>query len=233
MSHNYYLIHNHQLMTPLNAILADTQELFMDGFERMLEEIDYPKVKVVGRAISATDLLDSLEESDVDIVFMELNFTDQDALGLITEIKKLHKKLRLCVVTGYVDHKFVKQAFQNGADGYYSKFNDSAELVECVNELVIGNTFLASGLQITPQKNSNPLNNPHPFEDRFLLKKKLTRREQEILALITKAKNNKEIAEQLYISDQTVGVHRKNIMRKLGVRNTVNLIKFAIDHQLV
>ncbi len=220
-------------MTPLNALIADTQELFMDGFERMLEEMDYPKVKVVGRAISATDMLDFLDENDVDIIFMELNFTDQDALSLIPQIKANHKELRLCVVSSYVDHKFVKQAFQNGADGYYSKYNDSGELVECVNELIIGNTFLAAGLQITPQKNGVKLASAHPFEDRFLLKKKLTRREQEILALITKAKNNKEIAEQLYISDQTVGVHRKNIMRKLGVRNTVNLIKFAIDHQLV
>ena len=67
----------------------------------------------------------------------------------------------------------------------------------------------------------------------FYCEKKLTRREQEVLELIAKAMNNKEIADQLYISDQTVGVHRKNIMRKLGVRNTVNLIKFAIDHQLV
>jgi len=96
-----------------------------------------------------------------------------------------------------------------------------------------GNTFLATGLEITPKKNGMSSTAPQPFEDRFLLRKKLTKREQEVLELITKALNNKEIASQLYISDQTVGVHRKNIMRKLGVRNTVNLIKFAIDHQLV
>ena len=66
-----------------------------------------------------------------------------------------------------------------------------------------------------------------------MIKRKLTSREQEVLALITQAKNNKEIADELYISDQTVGVHRKNIMRKLGVRNTVNLVKFALENQLV
>ena len=97
----------------------------------------------------------------------------------------------------------------------------------------MGNTFLASGLNITPKKNGVRKVEENNFEDRFLLKKKLTKREQEVLELITKALNNKEIGERLYISDQTVGVHRKNIMRKLNVRNTVNLIKFAIDHQLV
>jgi DNA-binding NarL/FixJ family response regulator len=220
-------------MTPINALLADAHELFMEGFERVLEEIDYPKVKVLGKVTSGTELIDFIEANDVDLIFMELNLLDQDALTMIGEIKSTHKNLRICVVSEYSDHKFVKQAFQNGADGYYSKFNDSGELIECVNEIVIGNRFLAAGLQITPTKNGKKSDSKHPFEDRFLLKKKLTRREQEVLALITKALNNKEIADTLYISDQTVGVHRKNIMRKLGVRNTVNLIKFAIDHQLV
>ncbi|MEZ5048800.1 MAG: response regulator transcription factor [Saprospiraceae bacterium] len=71
------------------------------------------------------------------------------------------------------------------------------------------------------------------YEDKFQLRQKLTRREKEILSLITQAKSNKEIAKELFISYQTVGVHRKNIMRKLGVRSTVNLIRYAIDHDLV
>jgi DNA-binding NarL/FixJ family response regulator len=71
------------------------------------------------------------------------------------------------------------------------------------------------------------------IEDRFLLKQKLTNREKEILRLIVQFKNNKTIAQELFISDQTVSAHRKSIMKKLGVNNTVNLIKFSIDHQLV
>lgn len=220
-------------MSSINTILADAHDLFMDGFERIIEDLDYPSVKVVGKASSAGALKELMERLDADLVFMELNFTDEDGLSLIPTLKKNFPNTRLCVLSGYVDHKFVKEAFQGGADGYYSKYNDLGELTECVNEIMLGNTFLASGLQITPKINGNRVTDSQPFEDRFLLRKKLTRREQEVLSLITKAMNNKEIAEQLYISDQTVGVHRKNIMRKLGVRNTVNLIKFAIDHQLV
>lgn len=221
-------------MIPINTVLADAHELFMDGFERLIEEIDYPKVKIVGRASTAKGLKDLLLDEPTDLVFMDLNFTDTDGLNLVTELRSSFPELRICILSGYTDHKFVKEAFQNGADGYYSKYNDFGELTECVNELILGNTFLASGLQITPKKNGSrsKISGNH-FEDRFLLRKKLTKREQEVLELITKALNNKEIADKLYISDQTVGVHRKNIMRKLGVRNTVNLIKFAIDHQLV
>ncbi len=220
-------------MNPINTVLADAHELFMDGFERIIEDIDYPQLKIVGRASSARSLKDLLYEVPADLLFMELNFYDEDGLSLIPFIKAEFRDLRICILTGYTDHKFVKEAFQSGADGFYSKYNDLGELTECVNEIIIGNTFLATGLEITPSKNGVSKSRSQPFEDRFLLRKKLTKREQEVLELITKALNNKEIASQLYISDQTVGVHRKNIMRKLGVRNTVNLIKFAIDHQLV
>lgn len=220
-------------MNPINTVLADAHELFMDGFEKIIEDIDYPDLKIVGRASSARSLKDLLYEVPADLLFMELNFYDEDGLSLIPFIKSEFHQLRICILSGYTDHKFVKEAFQNGADGFYSKYNDLGELTECVNEIIIGNTFLATGLEITPSKNGISKSKSQPFEDRFLLRKKLTKREQEVLELITKALNNKEIASQLYISDQTVGVHRKNIMRKLGVRNTVNLIKFAIDHQLV
>ncbi len=220
-------------MDIINTVLADAHELFMDGFERIIEDIDYPKLKVIGRASSAKALSELLYTVEADLLFMELNFSDEDGLSLIPKLKEEFADLRVCVLSGYTDHKFVKEAFQKGADGFYSKYNDLGELSECVNEIIIGNTFLATGLEITPRKNGSLNSDIQPFEDRFLLRKKLTKREQEVLELITKALNNKEIASQLYISDQTVGVHRKNIMRKLGVRNTVNLIKFAIDHQLV
>jgi len=185
-------------MSPIKVILADAHELFMDGFERIIEDLDYPQVRIIGRATTADGLRETMSKVEADIVFMELNINDE-VFALIPELQR----------------------------------EFPGELTECVNEIMIGNRFLATGLQITPSKNGDTGSQAQPFEDRFLLRKKLTRREQEVLELIAKAMNNKEIADQLYISDQTVGVHRKNIMRKLGVRNTVNLIKFAIDHQLV
>ena len=220
-------------MNRIKTILADAHLLFIEGFQRVLAETASPQMEVVATAGSASALKEVLYSTAADLLFMELNFYDEDGLSIIPTIKNEYPDLRICVLSGYTDHKFVKEAFQKGADGYYSKYNDHAEVAECAKEIMSGNTFLATGLEITPRKNGTSSSSAQPFEDRFLLRKKLTKREQEVLELITKALNNKEIASQLYISDQTVGVHRKNIMRKLGVRNTVNLIKFAIDHQLV
>lgn len=100
-----------------------------------------------------------------------------------------------------------------------------------------GRTYLAEGLRLAPeydkQKKSSQREKRKIFEDRYLLKQKLTKREKEILTMIVQYKNNKTIAEELFISDQTVSAHRKRIMKKFGINNTVKLIKFSLDHQLV
>ena len=93
-----------------------------------------------------------------------------------------------------------------------------------------GETYLSDGLKVFPKDLGT--NGDSRYEDDFQLRHNLTKRELEILQLISQAKSNKEIADDLFISDQTVGVHRKNIMRKLSVSSTAGLIKFAMDHDL-
>ena len=223
-------------MNQLNAIIADNQKLFVSGFKHILSSISTPEVqvKIVSAVETSAGLFEKLQVYPVDIIFLELSLTDDDVFSIIPKLKEQYPNTRVCVLTIYTEQKFVKSAFQVGADGFYSKLNDMSELANCINSIMIGNRFLSDGLYITPPPRAKQIDvKKHGLDDRFLMRQKLTRREQEILNLITKALNNKEIAEQLYISDQTVGVHRKNIMRKLGVRNTVNLIKFALDYQLV
>jgi DNA-binding NarL/FixJ family response regulator len=220
-------------MTSLKVVLADAHKLFLEGFKEILINQGEHRLEILGAVSSTVDLMSMLRNMSPDLLMMELNLSDDNGFSVLPNIKKEFPDLKICIVSGYTDHKFVKEAFTKGADGYYSKYNDQDEIEDCITDVMGGRRFLASGLHITPQKNS-PTNGLYKnrLEDKFLLQRKLTKREYEVLELITRAMNNKEIAEKLYISDQTVGVHRKNIMRKLGVRNTVNLIKFAIDNQL-
>jgi len=223
-------------MEMIRAIIADNQKMFITGLRSVLKNYTNPKVEIVAVAQNAASLKELLEIHNVDIVILELNLPDVDGLELIPEIRANNKDLNICVLSNYSQTKFVKQAFQSGADGYISKSNDFDDFFKGLEEIIEGNTFLGEGLRITPANNFGGIKldrKPSTYEDRFLIKQKLTTREHEVLELITQAKNNKEIAKELYISDQTVGVHRKNIMRKLGVRNTINLIKFAMEHQLV
>ncbi len=216
-------------------VIADVERLFTEGITCIINRHPELNISIAGLARSAEDIFELVENQSVDIIFMELNLPDENGLSVIPRLRKQFPDLKICVMSSYTDFKFVKEALQNGADGYYSKLNSSDELSQCVLDLLEGKTFISKGLHITPppRRLQNGNNGGHKIEDRFLIRQKLTKREHEVLGLIAKAMNNKEIAGELYISDQTVGVHRKNIMRKLGVRNTVNLIKFALDHQLV
>jgi len=224
-------------MKPITTIIADSQILFAEGLENVLSNLTGHRVIVIEKVQSAKQLFEKLRLYQADLVFLDINFQDMDGMEIITHLKNEFEATKVCVVSSYTDSKFVKAAFLSGTDGFYSKFNDSEELNQCISEIMIGNTFLSEGLFITPpQKNAanGALNGKrNHMQDRFLLQQKLTKREQEVLSLITQALNNKEIAKELFISHQTVGVHRKNIMRKLGVKNTVNLIRFALDNQLI
>ena len=98
-----------------------------------------------------------------------------------------------------------------------------------------GKTFMSEGLQMTPSINQvkSKKNSTNAFVDNFQLVEKLTKREMQILQQIAQAKSNVQIGKELFISDQTVAVHRKNIMRKLSLNSTNELIKFSYDNGLV
>lgn len=225
-------------MTSIKTLIVDKQLMFVEGLRLLLEKVKSPSIKIVDVVTTTSEIEDVLSKQDIDLVLIDLNLPDEDGLQIIPALRESYSDLRICVLTSYRDSKFVKASFQHGADGYLVKSNSIVELLNGVVEIMKGNTFLGEGLRITPSRRRVQAGHSTDkmrsnYEDRFVIRQKLTRREQEILQLITQAKNNKEIAEELYISDQTVGVHRKNIMRKLGVRNTVNLIKFAMEYQLV
>lgn len=221
-------------MLAIKTVIADKQTMFVESLINILNDGDTDVLNVVKVLDNVSDLIAEVEELNPELVIMDLNLSDEDGLSAIPRLRTISKDMKICVLTSYGDYKFVKEAMVSGADGYILKSNSISDFKNCLDSVFNNDTFIAPGLHITPPKRRVELNpDKSIYEDRFMIKRKLTAREKEVLALITQAKNNKEIASELFISDQTVGVHRKNIMRKLGVRNTVNLVKFALENQLV
>lgn len=222
-------------MSAVYSVIVDVQSIFRAGLKAFFATNDTIEIDVRGEEDSAEGLLLFLHKNlNTELVIMDLNLPETDGLDLIPLIRKQFRGVKILVMTSYSDYKFVGQALKNGADGYILKSNEPEHLIEAITEIMNNRTYIAPGLHITPPNGKRLSNGKKSiYEDRFVIKQKLTKREQEVLELITEAKNNKEIAKELYISDQTVGVHRKNIMRKLGVKNTINLIKFAFENQLV
>jgi DNA-binding NarL/FixJ family response regulator len=227
------------IMNDLKVVFIDKHLMFVQGISAIIERIKFPSIKVEGVYCQAEQFNREFSEAvSLDVVIMDLNVEDINGIEFITTFKKQYPSVRLVVLSSYSDYKLVKDAMKNGADGYILKNSDYTELESCLLEVMKGETYLGVGVHLTPpaasfKHNFKVVDNKSSFEDRFQLRQKLTKREAEILRLITQAKSNDEIGSQLYISDQTVGVHKKNIMRKLGARSTMNLIKYALENELV
>ena len=215
----------------IRVIIADDHMLFLDGLKRVLEESTAFNFDIVGTATSGLEVIRLVKMNKPHIVFLDLNMPGKDGLAVLEEIKTWNKEIKVIVVTMYDKGKIVKSAIKTGCKGYVLKMYGKNELFTAVEAVLSGETYIGKGIEFTSQ--GIPKKQDVRFDDSFIRKHKLTKRELEILRLISQALSNKQIGKQLFISDQTVSVHRKNIMRKLGVSNTAGLIKVAYDNSLI
>jgi len=219
-------------MNPVNVIIADNQPIFVEGLKSVLtgNGTGHQAIQVEACFYSGSEIVNYLKLKQTGLLILDISMPDLDGLKAISEVKQFSPNLHILILTGYDDPKLVKAAFKSGADGYLLKSSDTNEIFHAIGEIVEGNTYIGKGLALMESK---PVRQEAFFEGKFAQKHGLTKREMEILRHIGLAMNNKNIANKLYISDQTVSVHRKNIMRKLGVNSTNTLIKIAYDNNLV
>ncbi|MCY7329312.1 MAG: response regulator transcription factor [Saprospiraceae bacterium] len=216
----------------LNVLLADVHPIFVEGLQTVLSSAHGKfRYHINGVARTGKQVTDLLREMPTDLLLMELNLPDAEGIEILPTLKKSFGNTRVVVMTVQDDPRLVKAAFRAGADGYLLKSGATEELFQAIEQVVAGHTFTGSGVLLLEQ-NQSAKNNNHP-DKTFAHRHGLTRREIEIMRYIGQALNNKDIASRLFISDQTVSVHRKNIMRKLRVNNTATLIKIAFENNLV
>lgn len=223
-------------MQEVKTILADNQAIFVEGLKCVLAGNANWKFDIVGIAYDGESLISQIKAKDVDLLILDLNMPGKDGLQVIEYVRTANLDVKILTLSMYNNPKIVKSVMKLGADGYVLKENKIQEVFEAVEEVMAGNVYYGDGVSLTKATtHKSSLNGNHTYvvDDQFIRKYSLTKREIEILQLITQALSNKEIAKELYISDQTVSVHRKNIMRKLGVSNTAGLIKVAYDNSLV
>ena len=217
---------------PITLLIADDHRLYVESLVIALEHQTTIPVKILATVNNGDELLQNLHSHSPDLILLDLNMPVMNGLEVIPVIRSEYPDLKIMVVTKYSDPKFVKECLQtHGISGYVLKTSSLAELLDGIYQVNRGQSYLSRGLQIYP-KEAYDGDEPNLFDETFLAKYNLTRRELEILGLIAHAKSNAEIADGLFISPQTVGAHRKNIMRKLNISSTAGLVRFAIENQL-
>lgn len=199
----------------IRIAIADDHTLFAKGLAGLLEEQDDFDVQKIFP--NGQELVDYLKTASVDVVLTDLNMPILDGFGVIEKLKKKKLGPKVVVLSMYDDEKMYKKCVKKGADAFLLKDSDPDEVVFTIHEVLEGRHVLNFD-RVLKQAN------PSSFYDAFREKYKLSKRESEIIHLIKEGNMNKEIAELLSLSIQTVETHRKNIHQKLQVSSRIELI---------
>ncbi len=202
----------------ITVLLADDHSLVRRGFRRILE--DDEAMKVVGEASNGVEAIRLAYELKPKVVVMDLSMPELDGVQATKEIVKHLPGTQVLVLSMHADDNYVRNALDAGAMGYLLKSAIDVDLVGAIRAVSEGKRFIGAGLRYVAQERGDELN-------------KLTAREKQVLQLIAQGKSNKEIALLLELSVNTVSVHRANLMEKMNIHRTAELVLFAIRKGLV
>jgi DNA-binding NarL/FixJ family response regulator len=211
---------------PFSILLADDHTMFRRGVRRIIQSIR--GTEVVGEASDGFELLELVKKTSPRLVIVDISMPNLRGLEATRELKIINPAVKVLILTMHKDKEYLYHAFSAGADGYLLKEDADSELISAIETMRKGGTYISPLL--SPQLADLVIEKSRPgAEHRASPSNVLSIREQEILKLIAEGKSSKEMAGLLFISIRTVQHHRANIMRKLKIKKTADLVKYAIQ----
>lgn len=210
----------------IKLLLTDDHVIVRDGLKTLLK--NETNISVTAEASNGQEALNILREHVIDVIILDINMPGLDGLKTSAIINEKYPDVKIIALTMYQEMNMVETMFKNGSKAYLMKSCSREELINAINGVMGGKEYLdealrtdfASYLNKPPQKNSKTGTS-------------VSKREKEVLQLISEEMTTSEIAKQLFISVTTVETHRKNMLKKLGVRNTAGLMRYAFENSLV
>lgn len=212
----------------IKLFLVDDHKVVLRGLELLFNE--YENIQVVGYSQNTTDAISSYKTKNPDVIVTDLSIGSESGLDLIKTIRQKDKKIKIVVLSMHTEKNKILDTIQLGANAYVSKDANEDELVEAIQQVYKGNSFLSG---IISNILTNSLFESSVSKAKDIDASTITKREKEILKLITEGKSNKMVANELNISEKTVSAHRYNLMKKLNAKNAASLVKKAIELNLI
>lgn len=205
----------------ITIYIVEDHGLIIEGIVSLLDR--YPEMKICGYSNTAAGCIEFFKFNSADVVLMDINLPDMSGIDLCKQIKETNPGIMVLGLSTYNQGVYINKMIENGASGYLLKNAERSEIIRALQEVSKGRNYLS--IEASKSLRSDRIRNQQlPV---------LTRREKEILLLITEGYTNQEISLRLFISVDTVDSHRKNVYSKLGVRNTAQLVKYAIRNNLI
>lgn len=210
----------------IKVAITDDHFLIINGIKDLLSTID--GVSFAGGYLSAEATREGLQNTPADVLLLDINLPDGDGIHLCKELLKAHPDLKVVALTTYNQNVLVKNMMRSGAMGYLIKNTSKEELREAIFAANAGEQYVQADVKEALLRDALGSS-----RQRTTFRPTLTRRESEVLKLISEEMTSQEIAEKLFISPKTVETHRLNLLQKLGVRNTAGLVKEALHQGLL
>ncbi len=213
----------------MHVILADSNDLVRVGMRAVLNS--HGGLQIVGEAKDKEELLDQVKNFGASVILIDYTSPGFD-IDVIPRVLSDHKEVKFLAITPEQSAQTVVDALRSGVRSYVKKDCDLGEIINAVEETWRGNKFFCGQILETIQRAS--INVDDIDFDSFTCEPViLSERENEIIILIAEGFTNAQIADQLFLSNHTINTHRKNIMAKLGVKNTAGIVMYAVKTNLV
>ena len=208
----------------IKLFVADDHPLVRKGIKEILEaEID---LKVIGEAANDQELLDGVQKTNPDVLITDLSMPGRGVLSALVDVKHLHPKLPVLVLTMHPEERFAVRALKSGASGYLTKDTSPDEIIKAVRTLASGKKYITTSLaeKLALELERDPEKQLHEA---------LSNREFQIMCALASGKKVKDIAEDLSISIHTVNTYRARIMEKMNMKSVPELTLYAIEKHLI
>jgi NarL family two-component system response regulator LiaR len=205
---------------PIRVLIADDHQLVRQGMAALLSV--KPEFDILGQATDGVEAVELATSLSPDIILMDLQMPHKDGIEATREIKEDNPEARILIITSFAEDENVYLAIKAGALGYLLKDSSPEELMQAIHDVCEGRLSLHSNIALKLIEELNRPTDLQPTDD------PLTERESEVLKLVAKGLTNQEIAEELVLSERTVGAHVSNILSKLHLANRTQAALYAL-----
>ncbi|MGB4770209.1 MAG: response regulator transcription factor [Chitinophagaceae bacterium] len=206
-------------MNPVKVFIVDDHYMVIEGIRALLQ--DQKDIILMGHASNADSCLSFIQNAAPDVILMDISMPGKNGIDLCKEVRDRYPSIFVIGLSTFNQFTYVDDMLRNGASGYLLKNATKQEITEAIHTVAKGKMYMSD-------EAANTLKNASPQESPVL-----TRRENEILRLIAEGLANPQIAEKLFLSISTVDTHRKSLMRKLNIKNTALLVRYAVDQKII
>ncbi len=208
----------------IRIVVADDHTIVREGLKQLLGAAG--DLEVVGEAQDGHEVMKRVRELDFDLLLLDMSMPGKSGIELIKQVKGEKPKLRILVLSMHEEHQYAVRAIRAGAAGYLTKESASRQLVEAIRKVAGGGAFISSAVAEQLALGAMP-------DSQGPLHASLSDREFQVFRMLAEGKSISDIAERLNLSVKTVSTHKANILHKMNMGTSGDLIRYAIANRLV